>query len=186
MGRSAAASRGAIPRSSDAWSDPLGRVRDGLDLRAGPPALPLPRCDARSSSVRGEVRGLKKVFVLAAVLAAFGFAATAASASAGAQGPGPNGEHEVVVCKYVGTPGVDERLQTGKQPDRGGLPLAARLRSGGAWVSVCVRRRAGSVDRRSMDIRRALQRPERVSAGQRHDWRDDRRDDRRDQWPDDG
>jgi hypothetical protein len=57
---------------------------------------------------------LKKVFVLAAVLATFGFAATAASA--GAQGPGPNGEHKVVVCKYVGTPGVDERLQTGNNP----------------------------------------------------------------------
>jgi hypothetical protein len=29
---------------------------------------------------------------------------------------GPNGEHQVVVCKYVGTPGVDERLQTGQNP----------------------------------------------------------------------
>jgi hypothetical protein len=29
---------------------------------------------------------------------------------------GPNGEHQVVVCKYVGTPGVDERLQTGNNP----------------------------------------------------------------------
>ena len=57
---------------------------------------------------------MKKVFVVAAVLATFGFAATAAFA--GAQGPGPNGEHKVVVCKYVGTPGVDERLQTGNNP----------------------------------------------------------------------
>jgi hypothetical protein len=57
---------------------------------------------------------LKKVLVLVAVVAAFGLAATAASA--GAQGPGPNGEHKVVVCKYVGTPGVDERLQTGNNP----------------------------------------------------------------------
>ncbi|HET7513857.1 MAG TPA: hypothetical protein VFJ60_03560 [Gaiella sp.] len=29
---------------------------------------------------------------------------------------GPNGERKVVVCKYVGTPGVDERLQTGDNP----------------------------------------------------------------------
>lgn len=29
---------------------------------------------------------------------------------------GPNGEHKVVVCKYVGTPGTDERLQTGQNP----------------------------------------------------------------------
>lgn len=29
---------------------------------------------------------------------------------------GPNGEHKVVVCKYVGTPGVDETLQTGQNP----------------------------------------------------------------------
>ena len=57
---------------------------------------------------------MKKVCVLVAVLASFGFAATAASA--GANGPGPNGEHKVVVCKYVGTPGVDERLQTGNNP----------------------------------------------------------------------
>lgn len=29
---------------------------------------------------------------------------------------GPNGEHKVVVCKYVGTPGVNETLQTGQNP----------------------------------------------------------------------
>lgn len=29
---------------------------------------------------------------------------------------GPNGEHQVVVCKYVGIPGVGERLQTGSNP----------------------------------------------------------------------
>jgi hypothetical protein len=57
---------------------------------------------------------MKKVVVLAVALAASWFAVT--PAFAGAQGPGPNGEHEVVVCKYVGTPGVDERLQTGSNP----------------------------------------------------------------------
>ena len=47
-------------------------------------------------------------------------AATLAIASVAMAGSdklsGPNGEHKVVVCKYVGTPGVDERLQTGQNP----------------------------------------------------------------------
>jgi hypothetical protein len=40
----------------------------------------------------------------------------AAVALAGHKYEGPNGEHQVVVCKYVGTPGVNERLQDGGNP----------------------------------------------------------------------
>ena len=51
---------------------------------------------------------------LGALIAALGV--FAAVALAGDKPEGPNGEHKVVVCKYVGTPGVDERLQTGNNP----------------------------------------------------------------------
>ncbi len=54
------------------------------------------------------------VFGLGALVAAFGVFVVVALA--GDKVVGPNGEHQVVVCKYVGTPGVDERLQTGQNP----------------------------------------------------------------------
>jgi hypothetical protein len=57
---------------------------------------------------------MKNGIKLAAAILVFGagiatFGVFAASAIAG-------GEHQVVVCKYVGTPGVDETLQTGENP----------------------------------------------------------------------
>jgi hypothetical protein len=54
------------------------------------------------------------VIGLGALMAAFGVFVVVALA--GDKVVGPNGEHQVVVCKYVGTPGVDERLQTGQNP----------------------------------------------------------------------
>ena len=57
-----------------------------------------------------------------AALASVGLAAglvtneVAAGDGPAAKVEGPNGEHQVVVCKYVGTPGADERLQTGNNP----------------------------------------------------------------------
>lgn len=53
-----------------------------------------------------------------AVLVAVGLVAglAASDVAAGGKIEGPNGEHQVVVCKYVGKPGVDERLQTGNNP----------------------------------------------------------------------
>ncbi len=63
------------------------------------------------------------VIGLGALMAAFGVFVVVALA--GDKVVGPNGEHQVVVCKYVGTPGVDERLQTGNNPitpDASSLP----------------------------------------------------------------
>ena len=60
---------------------------------------------------------------LVAIGLAAGFATS--DVAAGDKLEGPNGEHKVVVCKYVGTPGVDERLQTGNNPitpDANSLP----------------------------------------------------------------
>jgi len=56
---------------------------------------------------------MKRLLALAGfgvLIAALGVFAAVALAG------GPNDEHKVVVCKYVGTPGVDERLQTGGNP----------------------------------------------------------------------
>jgi|SRR5688572_14195704 len=56
-----------------------------------------------------------RVISILVVLAALVLASTA-GATPPPQLEGPNGEHQVVVCKYVGTPGVDEELQTGQNP----------------------------------------------------------------------
>lgn len=48
-------------------------------------------------------------FAIAAPLAVMGSAMVCSSASAGS-------DDKVFVCKFVGTPGVDERLQTGQNP----------------------------------------------------------------------
>jgi hypothetical protein len=52
------------------------------------------------------------VFGLGLASAAVGMVVAAGSATAAPQGPDP----KVVVCKYVGTPGQGERLQTGQNP----------------------------------------------------------------------
>lgn len=66
---------------------------------------------------------MKRVLILLAAILALSSvvgAAQVATQEANATPPptleGPNGEHQVVVCKYVGTPGVDEVLQTGQNP----------------------------------------------------------------------
>jgi hypothetical protein len=44
-----------------------------------------------------------------------------------------NGGHKVFVCKYVGTPGVDERLQTGDNPisvDESAIPIGPPVKVG--------------------------------------------------------
>ncbi len=53
---------------------------------------------------------------LVAVGLAAGLVTSDVAAGDGPRIEGPNGEHQVVVCKYVGTPGVNERLQTGNNP----------------------------------------------------------------------
>jgi len=54
---------------------------------------------------------------LGALLLVLGFGMMLApSASAGQGGTGGDNSDKVYVCKYVGTPGVDERLQTGQNP----------------------------------------------------------------------
>src|SRR5262245_29175058 len=55
--------------------------------------------------------GLAGLGALVAALGVF-----TAVALAGDTPVGPGGEHKVVVCKYVGIPGVDEHLQTGGNP----------------------------------------------------------------------
>lgn len=55
------------------------------------------------------------VFGLALAMAALGAIALVAVTSATATQP-PKEPHKVYVCKYVGKPGVDERLQTGQNP----------------------------------------------------------------------
>jgi hypothetical protein len=56
----------------------------------------------------------KLIVLLAAVVALCAVVGFAQATSTELEGP--NGEHQVVVCKYVGTPGVDETLQTGQNP----------------------------------------------------------------------
>lgn len=52
-----------------------------------------------------------RIWGIAMILAIL-FALALAGASTATQGE----PHKVVVCKYIGTPGVDERLQTGQNP----------------------------------------------------------------------
>src|SRR5512138_2905598 len=89
----------------------------------------LPRGAGSEGGRRGRGRPMKRLLALVGLvgLVAIGLAAGFATSdvAAGDKLEGPNGEHKVVVCKYVGTPGVDERLQTGNNPitpDANSLP----------------------------------------------------------------
>jgi LPXTG-motif cell wall-anchored protein len=55
---------------------------------------------------------MKKFLGIAAVVLALGVIAAPATATPS----GSDDTHQVWVCKYVGTPGVDERLEKGKNP----------------------------------------------------------------------
>ena len=57
---------------------------------------------------------MKKFFASLVALAFVAFPTSALAEEHRVEGP--NGEHLVVVCKYVGTPHVDEQLQTGNNP----------------------------------------------------------------------
>jgi hypothetical protein len=59
---------------------------------------------------------MRRFILLTLALIVLTLALLAAVASGKDKLEGPNGEHKVVVCKYVGTPGVDETLQTGDNP----------------------------------------------------------------------
>jgi hypothetical protein len=55
------------------------------------------------------------IFLISILLAAM-IAAGTSQAAPPVQYEGPNGEHQVVICKYVNQPGVGEVLQTGQNP----------------------------------------------------------------------
>jgi hypothetical protein len=59
---------------------------------------------------------MRTLLLLLAVAALAASWASAASASPSPKIEGPNGEHQVVVCKYVSTPGDSELVQTGQNP----------------------------------------------------------------------
>ena len=55
--------------------------------------------------------------LLAIIVAVFANGVMPAAAAYAYSSTNPSGEYKkVYVCKYVGTPGVDERLQTGNNP----------------------------------------------------------------------
>jgi len=85
--------------------------------------MPAGACQQRAPMIGGSSTGeaMVRSLALLSVIAAVLFAGASMSVLAGPASADPSASAEgqpekVFVCKYVGTPDVDERLQTGNNP----------------------------------------------------------------------